>query len=219
MDRWFHSIPVVTRTYLAISAVVTVVVSLEIASPFSLYFNPRLVFDRYEVWRVFTNFFYFDQFSLNFVFHMHFLYVYWSSLERNFFDGKTADFVFMLLVGSLMLLLLGCFIPVPFLGFSLVFMVVYIWSRHNSTQIVPILWFAIPAPWLPYFLALLSLMLGGSPTIDLMGILVGHLYYSFREVLPKYLTTSHETTWLPTPAFFKRIFDRPRVEGDRPHIQ
>ena len=105
--------------------------------------------------------------------------------------------------------LLGCFIPVPFLGFSLVFMVVYIWSRHNSTQIVPILWFAIPAPWLPYFLALLSLMLGGSPTIDLMGILVGHLYYSFREVLPKYLTTSHETTWLPTPAFLSALFPLP----------
>lgn len=169
-------------------------------------------------------------------------YVYWSSLERNFFDGKTADFVFMLLCGSCSLLVspfvcacgcvlrvcvcvdapsprkhtnnpppssspftsllqvLGCFVQVPFLGYSLVFMVVYIWSRHNLAQIVPVLWFAIPAPWLPYFLAVFSLMLGGSPTIDLLGILVGHLYYSFREVLPKYLTNSHDATWLPTPA-------------------
>jgi len=51
--------------------------ALDMLSPFQLYFSYKLVFQKYEVWRLISNFFFFSpQFSIDFLFHMFFLYVF-----------------------------------------------------------------------------------------------------------------------------------------------
>lgn len=42
-------------------------------TPLQLYFSFKAAFTNWQVWRVFTNFFYFGSLSLDFVFHMFFL--------------------------------------------------------------------------------------------------------------------------------------------------
>ena len=90
-ETWYKEIPIVTRCYLTISVLTTAACYFDLISPFSLYLNYRLIFEKYEVsarvyldaadlklvqiWRVFTNFFFFGMPSLDFVFHMYFLYV------------------------------------------------------------------------------------------------------------------------------------------------
>ena len=73
---WYLEIPPVTRGYLTASVVTTAVCALEVVSPFSLYFSARLIVVKLQVWRLFTNFFFFGSLSLDFLFHMFFLVRY-----------------------------------------------------------------------------------------------------------------------------------------------
>uniref|UniRef100_M4BUY4 Derlin n=1 Tax=Hyaloperonospora arabidopsidis (strain Emoy2) TaxID=559515 RepID=M4BUY4_HYAAE len=48
------------------------------------------------------------------------------------FRGRTADFVYMLLLGAGAMILVAPFVSIHFLGSSLTFMMVYIWGRRNE---------------------------------------------------------------------------------------
>jgi len=98
--EWYNEIPVVSRVYLTLSFVTTAACALDLVSPFSLYFNYKLIVDKGQFWRLFTNFFFFGMFSVDFLFHMYFLVRYSRLLEDGYFRGRTADFLFMLLVGA-----------------------------------------------------------------------------------------------------------------------
>lgn len=124
LQDWYLEIPPVTRFYLTCSVLVTVACSLEIISPFTLYFNVHLIFLKWQVslalgvrgrmtgvsiltlveasqvWRLFTNFFFFGAVSLDFLFHMFFLVRYCRQLEEGSFRGRTADFLVMMLFGG-----------------------------------------------------------------------------------------------------------------------
>ena len=73
--EWYNEIPIISRVYLTGSFLTTVACALDLISPFSLYFNFNLIFYKGQVWRLITNFLFFGLFSLDFLFHMYFLYV------------------------------------------------------------------------------------------------------------------------------------------------
>lgn len=63
---------------------------------------------------------------------------------------------------------------VRFLGPSLSFMLVYVWARKNPYTNLSFLGvFNFTAPFLPWVLLAFSVMLGGSPLVDLLGMLAG----------------------------------------------
>ncbi|XP_028823504.1 uncharacterized protein LOC114780393 isoform X2 [Denticeps clupeoides] len=99
----YLQIPVVTRAYTTACVLTTAAVQLEIITPFQLYFNPDLILNRYQVWRLITNFLFFGPVGFNFLFNMIFLYRYCRMLEEGSFRGRTADFVFMFLFGGLLM--------------------------------------------------------------------------------------------------------------------
>lgn len=77
------------------------------------------------------------------------------------------------------------FMDVPFLSHSLVIMILYVWSRRNPFEQLQLYGLiTVGAAFLPYVLVGLSLMMGQHPSIDLLGIAVGHLYYYLVDVLP-----------------------------------
>ena len=65
--------PPITRAYVTAAFFVTALCSLELVSPFSLYFSLKLVVFKLEVWRVITNFLFFGALGIDFLFHMFFL--------------------------------------------------------------------------------------------------------------------------------------------------
>uniref|UniRef100_A0AAA9TPL1 Derlin n=1 Tax=Bos taurus TaxID=9913 RepID=A0AAA9TPL1_BOVIN len=69
----FLQVPAVTRTYTA-ACVLTTAAVLELLSPFQLYFNPHLVFRKFQVWRLITNFLFFGPLGFSFFFNMLFVY-------------------------------------------------------------------------------------------------------------------------------------------------
>lgn len=213
VEEWWKSIPPVTRSYICLSVLTTSAVALDLITPLKLYLNWVLVLKEGHIWRVFTNFLFFGNFSLDFLFHMFFLYRYSKMLEINSFRGRTADFLYMLLFGATWLVLMSPFAAIDFLGPSLTFMMVYVWGRRNSRQPVGFLGVLnFRAPYLPWVLLLFSFVLGSSPVMDLLGILAGHVYYYMADVYPAMTGIS----LLKTPKII-RILVGDNEDFDAPH--
>ena len=65
----YYRIPVLTRVYLTGSLITTALCALELVSPYSLFFSWSAVLKKGQIWRIFTNFFFFGQrFSLDYLF-------------------------------------------------------------------------------------------------------------------------------------------------------
>ena len=191
-----------TRCYLTLSVLITVGCAMELISPFSVYFNTKLIF-RGELWRLVTNFLFFGSLNLDFVFHMFFLSRYCRLLEEGSFRGRTADFFFMLLFGATLLTLIAPFVNIQFLGTSLTFMMVYVWGRrHQHVHMSFLGIFNFTAPYLPWVLLIFSVMLGSSPVVDLLGMVVGHVYFFLEDVYP----VVSGRRLLRTPAMIKALF-------------
>ena len=91
-----------------------------------------------------------------------------------------------------------------FLGPSLTFMVVYVWARRNPYVRLSLFGlFDFTAPYLPWVLLGFSMILGASPVKDLLGIVVGHVYYFFEDVYPR---MSHGYRLLATPGILASLF-------------
>ncbi|XP_022351760.1 derlin-3 isoform X1 [Enhydra lutris kenyoni] len=165
----FLQVPAVTRAYTAACVLTTAAVQLELLSPFQLYFNPHLVFRKFQVWRLVTNFLFFGPLGFSFFFNMLFVFRYCRMLEEGSFRGRTADFVFMFLFGGVLMTLLGLLGSLFFLGQALTVMLVYVWSRRNPQ--VRVNFFGLltfQAPFLPWALMGFSLLLGNSILVDLL---------------------------------------------------
>lgn len=77
--------------------------------------------------------------------------------------------------------LVAPFVSIHFLGSPLTFMMVYLWGRRNEHVRMSFLGlFPFTAPYLPWVMLSFSILLGNSATTDLIGIVVGHVYYFFE---------------------------------------
>eukprot|EP00455_Lapot_gusevi_P008632 TRINITY_DN1378_c0_g1_i3.p1 TRINITY_DN1378_c0_g1~~TRINITY_DN1378_c0_g1_i3.p1 ORF type:complete len:147 (-),score=21.65 TRINITY_DN1378_c0_g1_i3:116-556(-) len=137
---------------------------------------------------------------------MFFLVRYSRSLEEGSFRGRTADFFWMLFLGAVVMSLLAPVLKLNFLGPSLTFMMVYVWGRRNPYARMNLLGvFNFTAPYLPWVLLSFSFMLGSSGVVDVLGIMVGHLYYYLEDVYP--LMIPSHFRFLKTPRFVKILFN------------
>lgn len=201
----YMQIPVVTRAYTTACVVTTLAVQLDLISPFQLYFNPILILQQAQIWRLITTFLFFGTVGFNFFFNMIFTYRYCRMLEEGSFRGRSADFVTMFLFGATCMIFFAFFINLLFLGQALTIMLVYVWSRRNP--LVRMNFFGLlnfQAPYLPWVLLGFSVLLGNALYVDLMGMAVGHMYYFMEDVFP------HQRggfRLLKTPTILKRLFD------------
>lgn len=92
-------------------------------------------------------------------------------------------------------------------------MVLYIWSRLNPHQNLRIYGlFTFSAPYLAYVLMGITWLMGGSILVDLVGILVGHLYFWLKYVTTHCLGVEV----MKTPKIIRMLFheDFVRVGDD-----
>lgn len=94
----------------------------------------------------------------------------------------------MLGFGCIAMLALDLLIP-PLRGFfhgqSLIFMLLYLWSKMSPET--PVSLFGLikfKAMYLPFMLMALDVVQGGGIITDIVGILAGHLYFFLTEVYP-----------------------------------
>ncbi|EFA77668.1 derlin-2 [Heterostelium album PN500] len=228
-EDWYKSIPIVTRIYMSACVVTSVFVYLDVINPLQLYLNFPIIFNKYEVWRLLTTFLFFDEIGLNFLFH---IVRHSKMLEEGSFRGRAGDYLFMWIFGAVFLLIMNAFLfytkiytKILFLAPSLAFMIVYIWSRRNPNMHISFLGlFTFSAPYLPWVILGVSYLMDHSLAFDIMGIVVGHVYYYLEDVYPQI----SNRRILKTPSFIKQLFDNPnqryedmaqQVRGRRPAEQ
>jgi Derlin-2/3 len=101
----------------------------------------------------------------------------------------------MLIFGAALTIAITTYFPtftkIKFLGHPLAFMMVYVWGRGPENAHVRMGFlgiFPFSAPYLPWVLLLFSLVIGNPVETDLLGIIVGHIYYFLEFVYPHVAT-------------------------------
>jgi len=213
LEQWYLEIPIVTRVYLTLVALTSFACTLDIIKPIQLYFNWNLILHNYEFWRLITSFLYFGNFSIDFIFHMFFISRYSRMLEEGSFRGRTADYFWMIMLGVVAFIIV---IPIftarsqfLFLSTPLTFMLVYIWSRRNPQVRMSFLGILnFNAPYLPWVLLGFTILLNNIwPAGDILGLIIGHIYYFLEDIYPKLFNLPMTYHMLGAPKFVKKIFD------------
>ena len=185
--EFYTSIPLFTRVYL--TAVTVAAVSATYNSGMELMFSKRLVMAG-EWWRVFTTFVFFGNFSAHIFFQLRFIYEFFPKLETHFYFNRPGEFVWLCIkIAALLLLVVCCgWIQAPFLSFSFIKAILYIYSRrypHEQLAIFGVI--PMAAPFMPLFFIGFGWVLDGLEAVqlDLLGFGVGHIVWYLSDVVPE----------------------------------
>jgi Derlin-2/3 len=225
----YIQMPLCTRWWTTATVLTSALVQCQIVTPFQLFYSFRAVFVKYQAslnlpalltndsltycqyWRLLTTFLYFGPLSLDLVFHVFFLTRYSRLLEES--SGRSpAQFSWLLLYATTCLICLSPLVSMPFLGHPLSSTLVYIWSRRNPDTRLSFLGLLVfTAPYLPWVLMGFSLVVHGTvPKDEIMGVVIGHVWYFFSDVYPPLHGGSRP---FDPPMWWRRIFDgRPRED-------
>ncbi|KAG8010269.1 Derlin-1 [Nibea albiflora] len=199
---WFRNIPLITRSWFAAAVAVPLIGKLGLIDFRNLILIPELVYNRFHLWRPVTATFYFPitpNTGFLYLINLYFLYHYSTRLETGAFDGKPADYIFMLLFNWICIVLL--MIP-------LIMSVLYVWAQFNKDTVVSF-WFGtrFKAHYLPWVILAFNFIIGGSFIDELTGNLVGHLYFF---LMFKYPMDLGGRSFLTTPEILYRYFPNRR---------
>lgn len=130
-------------------------------------------------------------------------------LEESSFANRKADYFWLLLLSSIMLLALSPLVNLPFLSSPLAFVPIYLWSRrHPSTPISLFGLVTITAPYLPLALVAVAWVVNGTwkaAAADLVGCAVGHVGWFLRDVWTREMIGG-PTFFSEAPDALKRLF-------------
>ena len=73
LEEQFNAIPKITRCYIVLAVATTACVSLGFLSPMQLYLDFGLIWNKFQIWRLFTCFIFFGKFSMSFLFQLYIL--------------------------------------------------------------------------------------------------------------------------------------------------
>mmetsp|Transcript_35288 Transcript_35288/g.77295 ORF Transcript_35288/g.77295 Transcript_35288/m.77295 type:complete len:360 (+) Transcript_35288:175-1254(+) len=174
--------PPFTKAYLSASAVATAMGYITNKNQFPSIFllEWKAVLTKLQIWRPFTAFLNVGPFGLGYAMTAQFVWTYMATLER-MNHSHPYDFWFMIVFGCASMVAGYTFLNIPptFLGHNLSTFLVYVWSRyHEGMEVNMFELFNTRAEMLPWmFLAQTFLLEGAVPTLDLLGILFGHIYH------------------------------------------
>ncbi|KAL7545696.1 hypothetical protein ACHAWF_009046, partial [Thalassiosira exigua] len=192
-QAWFQSLPLVTRYWFGSALVATCAGNFGLISPMKFVYVWDYVWNDFEIWRLLTPFLFVGKFDFNTLMALYMLQSFSQRYESEPYNtgagGGTADYVFAIMFGTASILvtypLLGAILPVPPLfARTLMFFVLYVWSKRHPTSPASIWGIQMKAIHLPFAYVALSVLMGGSYADLLHGIAAGHLYYFLVDVVP-----------------------------------
>ncbi|XP_076167163.1 derlin 1 [Ptiloglossa arizonensis] len=189
--NWFNSLPIFTRYWLLCTAVFTLIGRFGLVNPGSLTLSYDRFINNFEIWRAATSVFFYPLSpgtGFHFLINCYFLYNYSLRLERGEYDGRPADYCFLLLFNWMCCVLIGLIADLYFLMDPMVLSILYVWCQLNKDAIVNF-WFGtqFKAMYLPWVLFAFNLIISGGGMMELFGILVGHLYVFLKFKYPQEL--------------------------------
>lgn len=130
------------------------------------------------------------------------------------FESKYPEFVWCVLLLGLMLHVFSYYSNTYLLGHPMVFAIMYVWSRKDPDQNLNLWGFQFKSKvhsgyQLPFVMMALHMLMGAHLLDDLIGVLAGHIYYFFADVVPE----EYGYNLVRAPGFMKSLFSfKPATE-------
>jgi Derlin-2/3 len=163
------------------------------------------IFMLYVSWLLVSDIFQFESRNIR-IYDLLFRVQYGRALEANHFPGPAgrAEMSFMMFFGAALMWLVSFVLGLPFMATSMQFYMMYIWSRKNPQQPVSLWGFGLKGWQLPFGMMVLGLLMGGSPLLDLVGIVCGHVFHFLADIVP----LAYGRQVLTCPQFVYGMFDQ-----------
>ena len=132
---WFKSLPIFTRYWFALTIGFTLIGKLGIISFYKLILLYEPFIKNFELWRSFTSLFFYYP-SFHFLMNLYFLYNYSLRLERIDYDGRPADYFYLLIFNWVWCLVAALLLNFPVLMNCMLLSVIYVWCQLNKDATV-----------------------------------------------------------------------------------
>jgi len=210
----FNESPKITKLLILSSFSISLLVWTGLITTLDIYLNFGLVIYKFQIWRILTTFLYFGELNLSLILHMYIFFRDSKILEKKIFHGSAADYLYFILYCIVFLLFLSPLTKSIFLSSSLNFAMMYYWGRKSKTTNVEFMGvFTFRAPYLSIFYLLISFLLGYEYKELIYGIIVGHVYFFIKEILPR-IKGVQGIQLLETPKFIQKICDIFKLNND-----
>ncbi|KAJ2004701.1 hypothetical protein GGI04_002523 [Coemansia thaxteri] len=211
LASWYSSLPVVTRTIVSATVIVSFVSLVRFVSQYQFGLYWPLVWNRFQIWRLVTGFFTHEPRTnvVNIIVHTIMLFHYSIDLERGEFAGRTADYAWFAIFAMGAMSAVAWLTTTMFLASGVLLAVLTLWSLHRQEQIVTFFFgFKFPARYLPYVTMALEFVLdhGNVPYDMIYGWMAAHLYYYLSVDLP----SQGGLNYIPTPQLLYRFLGQVR---------
>lgn len=197
----YMEIPPFTRYFMTATFVLSFGMTYKLINPYYLLLDFELVFKKFHIWRLLTPFMFAGPFSQSFLFSLVMTYFMLVRTE-SLFKTKYADFmtlcVFLMTAVTLFSWIHGSHMV---LHDQFIFALMYVWCKMEPNTTVQLYFLPVQSANLPWVLLAISILSGGDPIKDLIGIAAGHSFVYLKMVLPN----THGYKFLETPEIFKRI--------------
>lgn len=208
---WYRGIPQISRYWFTGSVIFPLLGKIGILNAMHMILHFQMTVYHFQFWRPLTALLFYPltpQSGFHYLINLYFLYSYSTRLETGVFDGRPADYLFMLIFNWLALVIIGFAMEVMLLMDPMILSVLYVWCQLNRDQIVQF-WFGtqFKAMYLPWVLVAFNMIIRGGGLNELLGILVGHLYFF---LMFKYPQDFGGRAFLKTPEFLYKYFPNRR---------
>jgi len=199
---WFNDMPPISKVLMCTALGLSTATSFGLLSPYALLFSPNAIIKGFELWRMFTPCIFFGNFSFPFLIQMYLFVTTCLRYEQNPFDtgarGTSSDMAWLVVLAVAVLNAVMYTFHYKLVTSSLMFTLMYVWSRREPDAPVSLFMFKFTGIYLPWVYIVFDLLTGKDFVMPLIGIAVGHLYYFLVVELPGY----NGTELIKTPSWF-----------------
>jgi len=208
IGAWYNNIPFFTKWWFTLTIVCTLGANFGVLPGNQMVLIWAEVAYKFQIWRLLGCVFFMGKLGFPFLINCYFLYSYSLQLETGVFEGRPADYLFLLMFNWLCLVIIGFLVPLYLIGMPLVISVLYVWCQVNRDMVVQF-WFGtqFKAMYLPWALAAFNILLGGNGIMEFIGIFVGHVFFFLKY---KYPIDYGGYSFLNTPEFMYKYLPNQR---------
>ena len=212
---FYFRIPPITRYYLTcvfITATIATYIKPLQMIIYYIFLDYQLVFNYYQIWRLFTNILFVGGFSSSFLFFLIMIYLRFKEVEQNAIVLRVyAKFIMMLFYLLLFLNIINIcsykifdIKPGFTLAQQLLLAFIYIDSKREPQKTINLYFLPIKNALYPYALIVFNIVSGQGIYDNIVGIIAGNVYYFLEDVLP----VQKNIKILKTPKFLVDLLEK-----------
>lgn len=211
----YFKIPPITRYYLTIIFIMAIIATyfkqLQAIIVY-IYLDYDLVFQNFQIWRLFTNILFIGGFSTSFLFFVIMIYMHFRNVEQNSIVLRVyAKFIMMIFYLLCFLNILNIF-SYKIFGFKpgftlaqqLLLAFIYIDSKREPQKMINLYFIPMKNAIYPYALIVFNIVSGAGIYDNIIGIIAGNIYFVLMDVLPQ----SKNLNLLKTPKFLVDLLEK-----------